>query len=64
MIVRGGENISPGVSGETWNNFDSIHHSAHRGSNRWGSYTLSICIRKYQYNKGGRGIALLAGKYP
>jgi hypothetical protein len=31
------ENISPGTPGEAWNSFESIHHSAHRGSNRWGS---------------------------
>src|SRR5579885_3407451 len=30
---------------------DSIHHSAQRGSNRWGSYTFSICIGKTYHSR-------------
>ena len=45
------ENTRPGALAEARKMPKSIHHWAQCGSNRWGSYTFSICMGNYQYSK-------------
>ena len=42
-----------GVSAAARKMPESIHHCAQCGSNRWGSYTFSICMGKFHDNKQG-----------
>src|ERR1039457_5788806 len=47
------EKMGPGLLASARKMPESIHHCAQCGSNRNGSYTLSICMGDFHFSRGG-----------
>src|ERR1039457_5886495 len=52
------EKMGPGLLASARKMPESIHHCAQCGSNRSGSYTLSICMGDFHFSRGGNGCDL------